>query len=349
MKAFLKLIAIGAAIALGIWLGIKALPLSAPFLLSLSAAAVMEPAVAALHRRGLGRSLASGLLTVMMLLLCGGGLSLCAVGGANLVTSYIKQTPRLLSALAETADTVRLRMLVVLRNVPDSVETEVLAAADALSAQLSQVPVRLSQKALDGLTLFARQSPDWLLFLCTTVIGIYFFSFYFRDICDFFARQLSPETHQKLALIRSVTLGAAAGYLKVQCILSGITFLILLAAFRLMGIEGLFPAAAGIAVIDALPILGAGAVLLPWALFALLAGKVSRAVGLLLVYAVLLVTHNLLQAKLMGNHLGLHPVTALVSLYVGWKLGGLAGMLLLPIVCVLLCSLNDAGAIRLYR
>lgn len=349
MKSFLKFIAVIGIVAVSAWLGVKALPLVAPFLLSFAAAAVMEPAVAALTHKGVRRSLASGLLTAIVLFVCTGLLGSCAMGGAHLLTSYVKQTPQFLLTLSETADTVKQRMLILLRNVPDSVEQELLTAAEGISLQLSEVPVWLSQKALDGLTAFAKHSPDWVLFICTAVIGVYFFSMYFQDICNFFLRQLSEQMLQKLALIRSVTLGAAAGYLKVQCIISGVTFLILLISFHFMGIEGKFTAAAGIAIVDALPILGSGAVMLPWALVALLMGNVSRAVALLLVYGVLLVMHNLLQAKLMGSHLGLHPVTALVSLYVGWKLGGLGGMLLLPIACVLLCSLNDAGIIRLYQ
>lgn len=349
MKSFLKIIAVIGTLAIGLWLGTKALPLVAPFLLSFAAAAIMEPAVGALNRRGVRRSTAAGILTAILLFVCIGILSICAMGGAHLISTYVKQTPQLLSALSETIDTVKLRMLIVLRNVPDTVEQELLAAAEGISTRLSEVPLWLSEKALAGVTLFAKQSPDRLLFLCTAVIGVYFFSVYFREICDFFCRQLPRQTLHKLSLIRSVILGAAMGYLRVQCILSGVTFLILLAAFHLMGINGKLTAAAGIAIIDALPILGSGAVLLPWALIAALVGNVSRAAALLLVYGVLLVTHNLLQAKLMGSHLGLHPVTALVSLYVGWKLAGLGGMLLLPIVCVLLCSLNDAGIIRLYQ
>ena len=349
MKSFLKLTAVIAAVGVSLWLGGKLLPLLAPFLLSMTAAAVMEPAVGTLTRKGVRRSLASGILTGIVLFVCLALLGSCAMGGAHLLTSYAKQTPRLLSSLSETADSVKSHMLVLLRNVPDTVEQELLTAAEGMSEQLSEVPVWLSQKALDSLTAFAKHSPDWLLFICTAVIGVYFFSVYFRDICDFFRRQLSEQTLHKLSLIRSVTLGAAAGYLRVQCILSGVTFLILLAAFSLMGIDGKLSAAVGIAIIDALPILGAGAVLLPWAAIALLIGNVSRAVALLGVYGLLLVMHNLLQAKLMGSHLGLHPVTALVSLYVGWKLAGLGGMLLLPIACVLLCSLNDAGIVHVYH
>ena len=349
MKSLLKLIVFAGSMLLGGWLIGKVLPLFAPFLCSLAAAALMEPAVAALNRRGVRRSLASGLMTaICLLLLCGlcCGLGLC---GAELFRTYAKQTPHVLSALSETADDVRQHMLILLRNTPDSIERELLLAAEGLSDRLSELPVWLSEQALNGLTAFAKQSPDWVLFLCTSVIGIYFFSAYFPDINRFFRRQLSSSALEKLTLIRSVTYGAVAGYLKVQCIISAVTFLVLLTAFHLMGIDGVVSAAAGIAIVDALPILGSGAVLLPWAGITLLRGKLSRAAALLLVYGLLLVLHNLLQAKLMGRHLGLHPVTALVSLYVGWKLGGLGGMLLLPIVCVLLTGLNEAGIIRLYQ
>ena len=116
-----------------------------------------------------------------------------------------------------------------------------------------------------------------------------------------------------------------------------------------MDIGNPLPAAAGIALVDALPIFGAGVVLIPWAVIALLMGSTGRAAALGIVYALLLIVHNVLQARLMGSQLGLHPITALVSLYTGWKLAGLGGMLLLPICCVVLCSLNDAGIIKVYR
>lgn len=349
MKSFLKLIAFIGGILLGAWLTARLLPLFAPFLFSLTAAILTEPAVSALSRHGVRRSLSAGLMTVLFLFLLSGiGWGL-VTGGAALLGSYAQQTPQLLAALTETADHIHGHLLVLLENMPPRVEQELLLAAESVSERLSHVPVWLSDQAFSGLTAFAKQSPDWMLFLCTAVIGVYFFSAYFPDMKHFFRRQLSEETLRKLSLVRNVTVGAAAGYLKVQCIISGVTFLVLLAAFHRMEIDGIVTAAAGIAIVDALPILGSGAVLLPWAAFSLLMGRFSRAAALLLVYGVLLIVHNLLQAKLMGRHLGLHPVTALIALYAGWKLGGLWGMLLLPIGCVLLTALNDAGIIRLYQ
>jgi len=349
MKGFFRFVFIAAGLLLCLWVGLHIIPYIAPFLISFGAAAVMEPAVSALQRRGVARSMGAGIMTAMVLFLVGGLISCCAIGGAHLVSSYARKTPELLSALKDAALTLQQKFFLLLRSAPEGLEQDLVTAAENISGQLSQLPTLISQKALDGMTAVAKQSSGWVLFLCTALIGIYFFSAYYQDIHCFILRQLPEDTKQKLRLIRSVIGGAVTGYLKVQCIISGVTFLILLAAFAMMNIDDMFTAALIIAIVDALPILGSGAILIPWAVITLALGNFPQAVGLMLVYGVLLIAHNLLQTKLMGSHLGLHPVTALMSLYIGWKLGGIPGMLLLPVVCVLLTSLNTAGIIHLYQ
>lgn len=338
-----------AAVPLGLWLAGRCLPLIAPFLPALAAAALMEPAVRALCRRGVGRSLASGILTCLLLMSCLALVTGCAAGGARLLTGYAKRAPAVLTALTETAHSVQQSLQVVIRAMPQGTEQQLARMLEGVTLRLEELPMDLSTKVLEGVTAFAKASPDGLLTVCTSVIGVYFFSVYFQDMGAFLRRQLPDSAAERIGPIWQVLRKALGGYLKVQCILSGITFLILLCAFWLMGIDGSLTAALGIAVIDALPVLGAGAVLIPWASAALLLGNVPRAIGLLAIYGVLLVLHNLLQAKLMGSRMGLHPVTALVSLYLGWKLGGIGGMILLPIGCVVACSLNNAGIIKLYR
>ena len=337
------------AAAVLLWLIRRALPLFAPFIPALAAAALMEPAIRGMCRRGVRRSVAAALVTAVSLGLCLGLVLFCAAEGTRLVTGYAKKAPELLILLTDTTQAVRQSLDVVIDTMPRETAQSLNAVMDGMTARLAELPVWASQQALAGMTAFAKASPDGLLFVCTTVISVYFFALYYGEIGQFFLRQLSAPSQQQLRLVGTVLRQAAGGYLKVQCILSGVTFLILLAAFAIMDIKDSLSAAAAIAVIDALPILGAGAVLLPWALIALLLGRASRAAGVLLVYGVLLVTHNVLQTQLMGSRLGLHPVAALVSLYAGWQLAGLWGMIGLPIACVVLSSLNDSGIIHLYH
>ena len=349
MKPSLKLICSLIIIVVALRVGRGLLPLFAPFLPALAAAILLEPLVGGLCRRGVKRSLASAIVTAAAMGLCLAGVVFCAVGGTRLVTATAKRTPELLIFLSDTAATMEQALEGVLRSVPQDAAALLHTITDSMTERLSELPVWASARALSAVSSIAKTSPEGLLFVCTAVIGVYFFSLYLHDVWDFIRRQLSEASLQRLTLMGQVLRNAVGGYVKVQCILSGVTFLILLAALYLMGIRSPIPAAAAIAVIDALPILGAGAVLLPWAIGAMLLGKAARAVGLLAIYAILLVVHNVLQAKLMGSSLGLHPLMALVSLYAGWQLGGLWGMLGLPILCVVAASLNKAEIIKLYK
>ena len=83
---------------------------------------------------------------------------------------------------------------------------------------------------------------------------------------------------------------------------------------------------------DALPVLGSGTVLLPWALFSLLQGQLPRALGLLATYACAALTRSTLEPRLVGRHLGLDPLVTLACLYLGYRLWGFGGMILSPML-----------------
>ena len=89
-----------------------------------------------------------------------------------------------------------------------------------------------------------------------------------------------------------------------------------------------------IALVDVLPVLGTGTVLIPWSFLCFLQGDGGRAVGLLGVYGIISLTRSLLEPKILGAQLGLDPLAALAALYGGYRLFGLPGMLLAPLVTV---------------
>ena len=101
------------------------------------------------------------------------------------------------------------------------------------------------------------------------------------------------------------------------------------------------------AVVDALPVLGAGTVLLPWALYEMLTGQVPLALGLAITYAAVTVLRSAIQAKLLGDQLGLHPLASLAAIYAGWTLCGVLGMLLFPILAI--CVKQAIPGLELFR
>lgn len=325
------------------------LPLIGPFLIAFAAAAAMEPAVGGLARRGVPRGLAAGVVTVLLLTVLGIFLSLTVSGGISALANFAKRTPELLAALSDGLESLQSRLIGLIRKAPENVVEQLTAALEAVAGELYAIPAYLSETLLGLLAGAAKRSPDLLLFTATAAIGVYFFSAYYRDLMDFIARQLPGAARKKARRAWAGLRSACKGYLKVQCMLVGITFLELLALFFIMGMKHPLILAVAVALVDALPVLGAGTVLLPWAVYGLIVGSTTQAMELLIGYAAISAVRNMIQAKLMDDQLGLHPVVSLICIYVGWKLAGFAGMLLLPIAAVVLKELNDIGVVRLWK
>ena len=132
------------------------------------------------------------------------------------------------------------------------------------------------------------------------------------------------------ALKRTKT--ALFGWLKAQAKLVGITFAILLVGFLLLRVPYGILWAAVVAVVDAVPILGTGTILVPWALVSLLQGKQLTAIGLLAIYGCTFVTRTALEPRIIGRSLNLDPLLTLIFLYIGFHFWGFLGLILTPIL-----------------
>ena len=125
-----------------------------------------------------------------------------------------------------------------------------------------------------------------------------------------------------------------------------LTFAELSLGFFLLRIGYPFLLALLTALLDILPILGVGIILLPFALFSLVTGHVGRGVGLLVLYAAITVIRQIAESHLVGKSLGLHPILMLVSFYVGLGLFGVAGFLLGPAIAMLAKALFEQREAR---
>jgi predicted PurR-regulated permease PerM len=129
------------------------------------------------------------------------------------------------------------------------------------------------------------------------------------------------------------------GWVGAQFRLAGVTLGILMAGLLFLRVPHGILLAFAISLVDAFPVLGTGTVLLPWALILWLQGDSARAVGVLGIYAIISVTRSVLEPKLVGRQLGLDPLITLFALYAGFKLWGLVGMILSPMLAVTVMQL----------
>lgn len=176
--------------------------------------------------------------------------------------------------------------------------------------------------------------PDSALTLGTALISGYMISAKLPRIRRWLEERFPKEKWKGVLEAFRRVRTALFGWLLAQLKLSCLTFSILAAGFLLLRIPYALLWALGVSVLDAFPVLGTGTALLPWAFICFLQGDTARAIGLLGTYAVVTLIRSALEPKLVGRQLGLDPLVTLIALYAGYKIWGIGGMILAPLLTV---------------
>lgn len=128
------------------------------------------------------------------------------------------------------------------------------------------------------------------------------------------------------------------GYIKSQLILILVSFVILFIGFKIIGIEHGVLKATGIALLDSLPIIGSGIIMIPWAIYKFIVGYKSIAFEIAILYLFLTIIKQILQPIIIGDSIGLRPIYTFISAGIGSLIIGPLGVLIGPIVAVILKS-----------
>lgn len=335
------LIAAGAFLAL--WLGIKyLLPVVLPFLAGGAVALTAEPLVRLGTRRlKLSRALASGLgVTVTLVMLTGllfllGALLLRELGQlAGMVPDLRGAASRgmmllqdwLISASDHTPEGVRPLVRQTVLNVFD----DGTVLMDEVTAKIPQVV-----SAVLGWV------PDGLLGLGTGVLAAFMISARLPAIKQYIRRRLPERWRESYLPALQRVRKALGGWLKAQGKLMLVTYAIVTVGLLILGVPYGPVWAVFIALIDAIPLLGTGIVMVPWAVVELLQGQQLRAIILLSIFACATVTRSTLEPRFVGKQLGLDPLVTLLSLYAGYRVWGFLGLLAAPLLAAAVKSLTD--------
>ena len=321
------------------------LPWLLPFLIAWAVAALLEPAVAHLCRRRIPRGLASGLCLILALVLTGGLLWLLLRRLGTEAAELARRLPELTERVLLTLEGWEAALRAYLTRAPEGLSRWLEQGAAGITARLQALPGRLSEKLLGLLPGIAAALPELLLFTVTAVIGCFFISAAYPTLLHGAARLLPDRFLCRARLMRMEFRRTLGRWLKAQLIMLAITFGALAAAFLLLRVDYALLLALVTALIDALPVLGAGIVLLPWAAWAFLTGSTPLGIGLGITYAAVMLLHQSIQAKLLGDQLGLHPLATLLAIYVGFSVWGVWGMITFPILAISLKQLLDGGVI----
>lgn len=139
---------------------------------------------------------------------------------------------------------------------------------------------------------------------------------------------------------------ALVGFVKAQITLISITLVIVLVGLLILRINYAITIALILGLLDLLPYLGTGTVFVPWVIYEAVTGNIGLAVGLGILYTVVIVQRQLMEPKILSSNIGLSPLGTLMSLFVGFKLIGFLGLILGPVTLVLLTTLHKANVFR---
>jgi len=336
---------------LGLWLlagfGRPLLSLFAPFVAALVAAAGLNPLVKWLQRQlGLPRSGVTLVLLVVLFGLLGGGVVFLVYAAGNELGALVQNWDSLMGSLEGAMDQTEALFARFLTLVPPQITQVTRDAGEELLTWLGQVV----PTALTDLAALAGQKamglPSLMVALLMFVMATYFLTADYPYLRTRAIQGMDEGVLRFLDQIRATALGAFGGYLRAQLLLTVGVFFILLAGFLITRQSYSLLLALGLALLDFIPIVGAGTVMLPWAVIALFTGDHAMAIRLLVIWGLIAVFRRVMEPKFVGDQTGLSPVQSLVSIYVGMKLGGVLGMILGPILLLVLLNLRGMGMFR---
>ncbi len=287
-----------------------ALPVTYPLLLALLLAAIVEPMVHRLNLHGLPRSLAAvaalGSLGTLVL-----------VGAFWLVRAAVLETWRL-SALLPTAIAALSRQLAVFW-------------PEAVLGPPPRISANLLGSFSEGAFHVAAQLPDIALATLVSVVGAYLLARDRPQLTQGISARL-PELVGRSGRLGHVAWRATVNYLRVQLVLASVTATVTAVGLAIVGAPYALLAAIGVGLLDVAPGLGPATVLAPWAILEAMFGNVGMAVRLGAVLLLTSLVRPMLEPRLVGGRVGLHPLVALGSMYVGLRLFGVVGFAAGPVL-----------------
>lgn len=329
-----KKLIFGAAAVLAVWLGGKyVLPVALPFLLGGLLALAAEPAVAALQRKlRLRRAMAAGVGVSVSLVLLAGLLYLVGALAARELTHLADAVPDLENTARQGLTTLRSWFTSLSDRAPEGIRPVLTRAVDSVFYDGNALVAQVTDRIPGVLTAVLSGVPSGALSVGTGLLAAFMISARLPKLKAAATQRLPASWHEKtLPLLKKVR-RSLGGWLRAQGILSAVTWGIVAAGFLLLQVPNGLLWAFLIAVMDAVPMLGTGIVMVPWAAVSLLQGAHLRAIGLLCIFGAATVARSTLEPRLVGRQLGLDPLVTLAALYTGYRLWGFWGLLAAPIL-----------------
>lgn len=212
---------------------------------------------------------------------------------------------------------------------------------DDLFSGLRSILSSLTGALVNGTTLIIKNAPEAVVSLIVSIVSSFYMVLDYENITGWFKENLSEKVLETCYEIKYFIENTLFKIFTAYLTIMGITFIELVIGLTIIGISNSVMWAFIIALLDILPVLGVGTVLIPWGIGSLITGNGLLGVEILVIYVIITVIRNIIEPRFVGVSLGLHPLATLMSMIVGLRLFGGVGMFGLPITLAFLINKRE--------
>lgn len=219
----------------------------------------------------------------------------------------------------------------------------------SLAESLGSIITNISSGVVKFVSSTVSSVPTFFIIVIFSIISSFFCAMDYTSITSFITRQFPDKISSIILDVKDYIVGTLFKLIKAYAIIITITFIELSIGLSILKVENAITIAALIALVDILPVLGTGGVVIPWVIIEAVKGNFGLAIGLAILYVTITVIRNILEPKIVGQQVGLHPLVMLVCMFMGAKIFGFLGLFILPIIVIILKNLNDSGKIHIFK
>ena len=339
-------------ILLGLYIALKLSIFYMPFLIAFIISLMIEPAIKKIMKKThLTRRTSSIIIFVLVSVIIIGGL-------AWLLITLFSESSSLLQSLNDYFDKLytQFQNLINYFNFDNiHLSNEILEVIQNSTGDFLTTASDWLRNILNNLINFVTSIPSIAICIGITVIALYFICVDKIYILDQIEHHLPRLWVKKISVHLKELIQTLGGYLKAEATLILVSFIISLIGLYILQIVGFniqYPLlmALFIGFVDALPILGSGTVMIPWAIICALNGDINLGIAIIVLLIIMSVVRQVLEPKLVSKNIGVHPIFTLIAMYTGFKVIGIIGLLVGPIVLIIVknifSNLIDQGVFK---
>ncbi len=329
-----------------IYISIKyLLPFFAPFVIAFIVSYINEPVIRLLTKMKIPRKVAACISLLFTMSVLGFLITLGVIKAYNELTALQDNINTYSLDISEKVNKLIYKFTMFYNTLPVEVTDTVTTNLSTLSSKITALITAIIQYAINTVSSI----PKVTVFAIVTILATYFISSDRNAISSFFFRQLPFSWRKRMTVLKKDTIKALLGYFKAILILMSFTFIEVSVGLFILDVKYVFLLALIVALSDAIPIVGTGVVMLPWILWNVFTGNMALAFGLAIIYVLGVLIRQILEPKIIGSQIGLHPLVTLLAMYIGLQFFSILGMFIGPISMIIVKNLQEAGVLKLWN